>query len=130
MNREIKSLLRILIKNIMLTLAIIIFAMFLIGHAILGVIFSLGLLVATINFVLSGIIIEKAISNKRKFVKYIFPFSYILRVITVIIIAYPFIYNIEKLLAYILGFISFFIVLIITWVKMQRGVSKWSHTNL
>ncbi|SCK01552.1 Uncharacterised protein [uncultured Clostridium sp.] len=130
MSREIKSLLMILIKNIILTLAIIIFSMFLIGHAILGLIFSLGLLVATINFVLSGIIIEKAISNKRKFVKYIFPFSYILRVITVIIIAYPFIYNIEKLLAYILGFISFFIVLIITWVKMQRGVSKWSHTNL
>lgn len=130
MSREIKSLLMILIKNIILTLAIIIFSMFLIGHAILGLIFSLGLLVATINFVLSGIIIEKDISNKRKFVKYIFPFSYILRVITVIIIAYPFIYNIEKLLAYILGFISFFIVLIITWVKMQRGVSKWSHTNL
>lgn len=130
MSREIKSLLMILIKNIILTLAIIIFSMFLIGHAILGLIFSLELLVATINFVLSGIIIEKAISNKRKFVKYIFPFSYILRVITVIIIAYPFIYNIEKLLAYILGFISFFIVLIITWVKMQRGVSKWSHTNL
>lgn len=130
MNREIKSLLRILIKNIMLTLAIIIFATFLIGHAILGVIFSLGLLVATTNFVLSGIIIEKTIKSKKKFVKYIFPFSYILRIIAVVIIAYPFIYNIEELLAYILGFISFFIMLIITWLKMQRGVSKWSHTNL
>lgn len=130
MSREIKSLLMILIKNIILILSTIIFFMVLIGHAIWGFIFSLGLLVATINFILSGVIIEKTISSKRKFIKYIFPFSYILRIMTVIIIAYPFIYNIEKLLAYILGFISFFIVLIITWVKMQRGVSKWSHTNL
>lgn len=130
MNREIKSLLRMLIKNVILVLAIIIFSMLLIGHAILGFIFSLGLLVATINFILSGIIIEKTISSKKKFIKYIFPLSYILRIITVIIIACPFIYNIEELLAYILGFISFFIVLIITWLKMQRRVSKWSHTNL
>ncbi len=130
MKREIKSLLRILIKNVTLVLAIIIFSTFLAGHVILGFIFSLGLLVATISFVLSGIMIEKTINSKKKFIKYIFPLSYILRIITVIIIAYPFIYNIEKLSAYILGFISFFIVLIITWLKMQRGVSKWSHTDL
>lgn len=120
MNREMKSLLKVLIKNIMLALAIILFIMFLIGHAILGVIFSLGLLVSTINFALSGIIMEKTISSKSNFIKCIFPFSYILRIVTVIIIAYPFIYNMEELLAYMSGFISFFIMLIITWLKMQR----------
>ena len=130
MNKEIKNLLSILIKHAISVLDIIFFSVFLIGHAILAFIFSLGLVVATINFILSGIMLEKTINSKRKWIKYIFPLSYIFRIITIIIIAYPFIYNFEKLLAYILGFISFFILLIITWIKMQKGVSKWRHTNL
>ena len=130
MNRETKSLLKILIKDVILILAIINLILLVIGHAMLAFIFSLGLLVATINFILSGVMLEKTINSKKKIIKYVFPLSYILRIITVVIIAYPFIYNIEELLAYILGFISFFIMLIITWLKMQRGVSKWSHTNL
>ena len=130
MNRETKSLLKILIKDVILILAIINLILLVIGHAMLAFIFSLGLLVATINFILSGVMLEKTINSKKKIIKYVFPLSYILRIITVVIIAYPFIYNIEKLLAYVLGFISFFVVLTITWLKMQRGVSKWSHTNL
>ncbi|CUO52181.1 hypothetical protein H8S10_09340 [Clostridium sp. NSJ-49] len=130
MNRETKSLLKILIKDVILILAIINLILLVIGHAMLAFIFSLGLLVATINFILSGVMLEKTINSKKKIIKYVFPLSYILRIITIIIIAYPFIYNIEKLLAYVLGFISFFVVLTITWLKMQRGVSKWSHTNL
>ena len=130
MNRETKSLLKILIKDVILILAIINLILLVIGHAMLAFIFSLGLLVATINFILSGVMLEKTINSKKKIIKYDFPLSYILRIITIIIIAYPFIYNIEKLLAYVLGFISFFVVLTITWLKMQRGVSKWSHTNL
>ena len=130
MNRETKSLLKILIKDVILILAIINLILLVIGHAILAFIFSLGLLVATINFILSGVMLEKTINSKKRIIKYVFPLSYILRIITIIIIAYPFIYNIEKLLAYVLGFISFFVVLTITWLKMQRGVSKWSHTNL
>lgn len=130
MNRETKSLLKILIKDVILILAIINLILLVIGHAMLAFIFSLGLLVATINFILSGVMLEKTINSKKKIIKYVFPLSYILRIITIIIIAYPFIYNIEKILAYVLGFISFFVVLTITWLKMQRGVSKWSHTNL
>ena len=130
MNRETKSLLKILIKDVILILAIINLILLVIGHAMLAFIFSLGLLVATINFILSGVMLEKTINIKKRIIKYVFPLSYILRIITIIIIAYPFIYNIEKLLAYVLGFISFFVVLTITWLKMQRGVSKWSHTNL
>ena len=130
MNRETKSLLKILIKDVILILAIINLILLVIGHAMLAFIFSLGLLVATINFILSGVMLEKTINSKKKIIKYVFPLSYILRIVTIIIIAYPFIYNIEKLLAYVLGFISFFVVLTITWLKMQRGVSKWSHTNL
>ena len=130
MNRETKSLLKILIKDVILILAIINLILLVIGHAMLAFIFPLGLLVATINFILSGVMLEKTINSKKKIIKYDFPLSYILRIITIIIIAYPFIYNIEKLLAYVLGFISFFVVLTITWLKMQRGVSKWSHTNL
>ena len=130
MNRETKSLLKILIKDVILILAIINLILLVIGHAMLAFIFSLGLLVATINFILSGVMLEKTINSKKKIIKYVFPLSYILRIITIIIIAYPFIYNIEKLLAYVLGFISFFVVLTITWLKMQRGVSKWSYTNL
>ena len=42
---------------------------------------------------------------------------------------YPFIYNIKQLLSYIFGFTSFFVILIISWMKMQRRVSKWSHTK-
>ena len=130
MNRETKSLLKILIKDVILILAIINLILLVIVHAMLAFIFSLGLLVATINFILSGVMLEKTINSKKKIIKYVFPLSYILRIITIIIIAYPFIYNIEKILAYVLGFISFFVVLTITWLKMQRGVSKWSHTNL
>ena len=130
MNRETKSLLKILIKDVILILAIINLILLVIGHAMLAFIFSLGLLVATINFILSGVMLEKTINSKKRIIKYVFPLSYILRIITIIIIAYPFIYNIEKILAYVLGFISFFVVLTITWLKMQRGVSKWSHTNL
>lgn len=130
MNNEVKVLLKMIVKNVIFILPIINFFMFLIGHARLAFIFSLGLLVATINFILSGIIIEKTINSKRKILNYLFPLSYLLRIITIIVIAYPFIYSIKKLLFYMLGIISFFIVLIITWLKMQRGVSKWRYTNL
>lgn len=127
---ELKNLINVVIKMVIVITVILALAMAIFGHAVLGFIFFLGLLVATINFILSGVMLEKTINSKKKIIKYVFPLSYILRIITIIIIAYPFIYNIEKLLAYVLGFISFFVVLTITWLKMQRGVSKWSHTNL
>lgn len=130
MHKEVRSLISVLIKNIMVTMIILILVTIIIGHAILGLIFILGLLVATINFILSGIILDVVTNSKKKIVRYIFPISYILRIITVIIIAYPFIYNKKYILAYILGFISFFIVLVISWIKKDKGVSEWSHTKL
>lgn len=130
MYKEIKSLMSIIIKQVIVIAFILSLVTVVIGQAILGLIFSLGLLVATINFMLSGIFFNKLMSNKKKIIKYIFPLSYILRVLTVIIIAYPFIYDIKQISSYILGFTSFFIILIISWMKSQRGVSEWNHTKL
>lgn len=130
MCKEMRILSKVLIKNVILIISAICLFMLIIGQVVLSLVFSLGLIVATINFVLSGVIFEKSIASNKKIIKYIFPLSHIFRITTIVIIAYPFIYNIEELLAYIVGFISFFIILIISWIKMQRGVNKWIHTNL
>ena len=126
---ELKNLINVVIKMIIVITVILALAMAIFGHAVLGFIFFLGLLVATINFILSGILFEKFMNSKKKIINYIFQISHILRIISIIIIAYPFIYNIKQLLSYIFGFTSFIVILIISWMKMQRSVRKWSHTK-
>lgn len=97
--------------------------MLIIGEDKLAIIFFLGLLIAILNFILNGIILEKSISSSSKIVKIIFPITYIARISIVVIIALPFIYDLKSISAYMIGFITYFPILILSW-KLNKGGSK------
>lgn len=92
---------------------------FLITDLKCALVFLLGLAISLINFIISGRIIERLlIEKKSKF----FTLTYILKIITVLVFAMPFIWELKTILAYMLGYISHFIFLMIYWIRNERGV--------
>lgn len=84
----------------------------------IGAIFFLGILIALINFFASGLILEYCIFKNKKILLIL---SYFLRISIILIIALLFINNLNTLLAYILGYISHFVLLIIyTLIHNER----------
>ena len=97
--------------------------MLIIGEDKLAIIFSLGLAIAILNFILNGIILEKSISSKSKLMHIIFPLSYIARISIIVIVALPFIYDLKMISTYMIGFITYFPILILSW-NLSKGGSK------
>lgn len=83
-----------------------------------GAIFFLGILVASINFSASGVILEYCISkNKRLLIS----ISYFIRIAIILIIASFFINNLKTIMAYIIGYIFHFVLLTIYWIRERKG---------
>lgn len=76
----------------------------------IGAIFFLGILIALINFFASGIILEYCILKNKRI---LLISSYFIRISIILMIALIFINKLNTLLAYILGYISHFVLLII-----------------
>ena len=82
-------------------------------------IFLLGIMIAMMNFVIRGIILDKSLNaGKRNVFSVISTF---IRISTVIIIALFFANNKYHLLLYLAGFITHFPILIFGWIKSQKG---------
>lgn len=121
MTKEIKVLLKGIIKydiTIGLIFATVIY--FILGMKIASI-FLLGILISLLNFVFSGIILEKGLINENKIIRVLFPFSFLIRIIIVVAIAVPFMYDAKELLAYIFGFVVHFPILIFSWIRRQKG---------
>lgn len=123
MSLEMKKIINLIIKYGSVFGISIFIIMFIFGEDKLAIIFSLGLAIAIINFILNGIILEKSIYSSSKIVKVIFPLTYIARISIVVIVALPFIYDLKSISAYMIGFIMYFPILILSW-KLSKGGSK------
>lgn len=121
MTKEVKVLLNGIIKyDITIGLIFATAIYFLLGMK-LAYIFLLGILISLLNFVLSGIILEKSLNGENKIIKILFPFSFLIRIVIVVAIAVPFMYDVKELLTYILGFVVHFPILIFSWIRRQKG---------
>lgn len=120
MTDEMRSLIRLSVKNNAILAVIISFFLL----AFLGIkvsfIFLLGIIIAMLNFSLSGIILDKSL-NDRVNSKLLVMLITILRVFIIIIIAIPFFGNIMYLLSYLGGLIIHFPILIFSYIRKQKG---------
>ena len=120
MTDEMRSLIRLSVKNNAILAVIISFFLL----AFLGIkvsfIFLLGIIIASINFGISGIILDKSL-NDRVNSKLLVMLITILRVFIIIIIAIPFFGNIMYLLSYLGGLIIHFPILIFSYIRKTEG---------
>lgn len=84
-------------------------------------IYFLGLIVSVINFLLSGVILDKNLNSTSRIFKILFPFSYVARIACVAFIAILFAKEVSYLIAYLGGFISHFPIIIFSWIRRQKG---------
>ncbi len=120
MTDEMRSLIRLSVKNNAILAVIISFFLL----AFLGIkvsfIFLLGIIIASINFGISGIILDKSL-NDRVNSKLLVMLITIIRIFVIIIIAVPFLSNIMYLLSYLGGLIIHFPILIFSYIRKQKG---------
>lgn len=125
MTSEMKNLINIIYKYSSAVGVMIFLVILMIGKSNIAIAFAIGLGVAVINSFLSGIILEKVMLGDSKVLKLIFPFTYLARIIGIVIIAIPFMQNLKLISAYMIGFICYFPILIIGWtINRRRGGSS------
>lgn len=84
-----------------------------------SIIYFVGIMVSLVNFLVSGKIIKNKLIEKKGGL--LFQISYIIRILIVVGLAVPFMNQLINLIAYITGYLSHFVILIIYWVKSQKG---------
>ena len=121
MTKELKAILKNIVKyDILLGLASTMI-LFFIGFRKIIPIFILGIMVSIINFIVSAIILDKSLNSCNKLKVILVPLSYFLRIGMVVCIALLFLKNTYCLFAYITGLIIHYPVLAITTIKTQKG---------
>lgn len=83
-----------------------------------ALIFFLGLMISLINSTINGLVIEYSLVRDKKI---LLPLSYIFRIIAIVLIAIPFLNNLIQLLSYISGYLAHFLLVIIYWLKKEKG---------
>ena len=83
-----------------------------------ALIFFLGLMISLINTSINGLVIEYSLLKDKKI---LLPLSYVFRIIAIILIALPFLNNLIQLLSYISGYLSHFLLVVIYWLKKEKG---------
>lgn len=118
MSREMKKVISYMVKyDFIAGFIFVLILSYLIDFKV-ALIFLLGLIVSLINTIINGVIIEYSLLKNQKI---LLPLSYIIRIISIILIAVPFLNNLIQLLSYISGYISHFLFILIYWLKKERG---------
>lgn len=118
MSREMNNLLRKMIKCDLVGGLISALIVSLLVNLQIASIFFMGILVALVNFLVSGIILEYSLIRDKKL---LIIMSYFIKIIVIVCLALPFMYNLQKLIAYVGGYISHFILLTFYWLKNEKG---------
>lgn len=84
-----------------------------------SMIYFVGIMVSMINFFVSGKITKDRLEKQRGGM--LFQLSYLIRILIIVIVAIPFMYDLFNITAYMGGFISHFVVLTMYCVKSQKG---------
>ncbi|ATD55929.1 hypothetical protein [Clostridium chauvoei] len=118
MSREMNNLLSKMIKCDLVGGIISALIVSLLVNLQIASIFFMGVLVALINFIVSGKILEYSlIRNKRLLIIC----SYFIKIMVIVCLALPFMYNLQKLIAYVGGYIIHFVFLTGYWLKNEKG---------
>ncbi|GAB6169221.1 hypothetical protein JCM1393_16810 [Clostridium carnis] len=118
MSREMKRLLSNVIRYDLCGGFIFALIVSLLVNLQIASIFFMGVLVALINFFISGKILEYSLVRNKRLLIII---SYFIRITVIVCLALPFMYNLEKLIAYVAGYIFHFIFLTFYWLKNEKG---------
>lgn len=124
MSVELKGIIKVILRTVLIIIVSLLSISFLLGQVNLISIYSIGLSVSAMNFITGGVILEKRIYSNKKIFNYIFILIYILKVLLVLIISYIFMFNLKMFLAYIIGFASFYLILILTYIKNKGGIDN------
>lgn len=121
MTNEMRLFLKNSVKfDIIIGVGISIILCMLLGEVI-PIIYFLGLGVSVVNFIVSGIILDKSLNSSSKVFKILFPVSFVIRIVCIAFIGLLFSEKLSYLLAYIGGFISHFPISILSWIRRQKG---------
>ena len=121
MAKDLNEIVKSVAKNDLIIGIILVLILVLLGQYNIGVILLIGLIVSMINFIISAIITNKFMSKHKKNKAFLFPISYLIRIISVVSIAVVFSNKISNLLAFLIGFFIHYIILVITTIKVQKG---------
>ncbi|NLL30175.1 MAG: hypothetical protein GX258_03865 [Clostridiales bacterium] len=117
MSKEMKSLLKIMIKYDLLGGLILAVILSKAVNIKFSIIFLFGDIISLINAIASGFLLEYTLKNNKSFLLVI---SYVLRILIIVILAIPFLNNLMNLIAYILGYTIHFIFQTIYWIKKWK----------
>lgn len=121
MTKEVKLLTKRVIKYDLGIGVILSFLLFMIWGKNIASIYFVGIIIATLNFMISGFILDKSLNSPTSMTKIIFPLSYIVRIFCIVFIALFFAKELSYLLSYLGGYISHFPILTFYWIKKQKG---------
>lgn len=117
---EVRKIVNMMIKQYIIFIICSMCIMIILNEIQVGVVFSLGLTLAILNFILSGVILRITIEKKNRIILMLIPFFYIVRISIVVLIGLGFAHEFKFISAYIIGFITYFPILIISWFKDRR----------
>ena len=117
---EIKNTVNIMIKRSSMFVIISIFLAIVLNEFTIGVAFSLGLTLAIFNFIMSGIILKNLIEKKKQYISMLIILLYIMKISSILLIGCFFIDEFKLIGAYITGIITYFPILIISWLRNRR----------
>ena len=115
MSREMKNTISNMIKYDLIAGFIFVLILSLFFNLKVALIFFLGLM---INTSVNGLVIEYSLLKDKKI---LLPLSYVFRIIAIILIALPFLNNLIQLLSYISGYLTHFLLVVIYWLKKEKG---------
>ncbi|WP_196001688.1 ATP synthase subunit I [Clostridium sp. 1001271B_151109_B4] len=108
-------------NNDLITATISFLLLVLLGKYKIGLILLLGVIISMLNFIISAKITDMFLNNPKKNKAFLFPLSYLIRIITIVAIAVFFSNSLVNLLVFLIGFFIHYIILVITTIKVQKG---------
>lgn len=120
MKKELKELVLPVFKMEIIFCILLTFITVVINNKGLIISFQVGLLVASVNFLISAYILHNNLSKSNTL---LIVFSTVSRILIILVLAIPFISNFGSLIMYILGFTVHFPIMIIFWFTKVKGCS-------
>lgn len=119
MSKEMNNLLQKAIKNDLGSGLLISLVIGFIYSFMNAGIYLLGICVALTNFLISGKIISNYLGKEKK--QWIIVITSYLRMALIIITILPMIKNIEYIIYYMIGFISHYLIIVVSNIKNRKG---------
>lgn len=121
MTKEMELLLKGVIKYDLGIGVILSLILFIVLGKDVASIYLLGIIIAVINFWVSGNALDKHLSRGSFNNRFLFPLIYIIRILCITLIAVFLAKELTYLLSYLGGYISHFPILTFYWIKNQKG---------